>query len=148
MRAAISVNLRCSLCRCAVMLATLCCHVQARLPKGIEKIRPHIDNVDNVPLLVSLFTDCTPQSQSIITVEYFQQHVQLYTGWLKKVPQEKNCNFSATDQLFFSQNVTLFTEKSLHQLVKYSFTNPSFQDYIQKEDSFLQRTSQNDLELW
>jgi len=36
---------------------------QARLPKGIRNIRPHIDNVDNVPLLVSLFTDCTPDSQ-------------------------------------------------------------------------------------
>jgi len=37
--------------------------LQARLPKGIKNIRPHIDDVDNVPLLVSLFTDCTPDSQ-------------------------------------------------------------------------------------
>jgi len=37
--------------------------LQARLPKGIRNIRPHIDDVDNVPLLVSLFTDCTPDSQ-------------------------------------------------------------------------------------
>ncbi|KAK7076247.1 hypothetical protein SK128_018931 [Halocaridina rubra] len=33
---------------------------RAQLPKGIENIKPHLDNVDNVPLLVSLFTDCTP----------------------------------------------------------------------------------------
>lgn len=33
---------------------------RARLPKGIENIKPHLENVDNVPLLVSLFTDCTP----------------------------------------------------------------------------------------
>ncbi|XP_065826149.1 transmembrane protein 94-like [Oscarella lobularis] len=32
---------------------------QARLPRGIENVRPHLENVDNVPLLVSLFTDCT-----------------------------------------------------------------------------------------
>lgn len=32
---------------------------QAKLPRGIEKIRPHLEQVDNVPLLVSLFTDCT-----------------------------------------------------------------------------------------
>ena len=33
---------------------------RAKLPKGIDQIRPHIENVDNVPLLVSLFTDCSP----------------------------------------------------------------------------------------
>lgn len=33
---------------------------RAKLPKGIDNIRPHLENVDNVPLLVSLFTDCTP----------------------------------------------------------------------------------------
>ncbi|CAN8003022.1 unnamed protein product [Ixodes hexagonus] len=35
---------------------------RAKLPRGIENIRPHIENVDNVPLLVSLFTDCTPEA--------------------------------------------------------------------------------------
>ncbi|XP_068632229.1 endoplasmic reticulum magnesium-transporting P-type ATPase isoform X2 [Battus philenor] len=35
---------------------------RAKLPRGIENIRPHIEQVDNVPLLVSLFTDCTPSS--------------------------------------------------------------------------------------
>lgn len=33
--------------------------IQAKLPRGIDKIRPHLELVDNVPLLVSLFTDCT-----------------------------------------------------------------------------------------
>ncbi|XP_077286131.1 transmembrane protein 94-like protein l(2)k05819 isoform X3 [Arctopsyche grandis] len=32
---------------------------RAKLPRGIDNIRPHIEQVDNVPLLVSLFTDCT-----------------------------------------------------------------------------------------
>lgn len=32
--------------------------LQAKLPRGIDKIRPHIELIDNVPLLVSLFTDC------------------------------------------------------------------------------------------
>lgn len=35
---------------------------RAKLPEGIENIRPHLENVDNVPLLVSLFTDCTPET--------------------------------------------------------------------------------------
>ena len=35
---------------------------RAKLPKGVELIRSHIKNVDNVPLLVPLFTDCTASS--------------------------------------------------------------------------------------
>lgn len=35
---------------------------RAKLPKGIENIRPHLEEVDNVPLLVSLFTDCVPEA--------------------------------------------------------------------------------------
>lgn len=35
---------------------------RAKLPKGVKLIRPHIENVDNVPLLVPLFTDCTASS--------------------------------------------------------------------------------------
>lgn len=33
---------------------------RAKLPKGVENIRPHLETVDNIPLQVSLFTDCTP----------------------------------------------------------------------------------------
>uniref|UniRef100_UPI00358ED6AC endoplasmic reticulum magnesium-transporting P-type ATPase isoform X1 n=1 Tax=Myxine glutinosa TaxID=7769 RepID=UPI00358ED6AC len=36
------------------------CSNRAKLPRGIENIRPHLANIDNVPLLVPLFTDCTP----------------------------------------------------------------------------------------
>ena len=35
---------------------------RAQLPCGIENIRPHLEEMDNVPLLVSLFTDCTSSS--------------------------------------------------------------------------------------
>ena len=28
--------------------------------QGVKNIRPHLANVDNVPLLVPLFTSCTP----------------------------------------------------------------------------------------
>lgn len=39
-----------------------CGRFQARLPHGIASIRDHIEDVDNVPLLVSLFTDATPST--------------------------------------------------------------------------------------
>ncbi|XP_033095289.1 transmembrane protein 94-like isoform X1 [Anneissia japonica] len=35
---------------------------RAKLPRGIQNIRPHLDQVDNVPLLVPLFTDVTPET--------------------------------------------------------------------------------------
>ncbi|KAK6187158.1 hypothetical protein SNE40_005244 [Patella caerulea] len=35
---------------------------RAKLPRGIENIRPHLKNIDNVPLLVNLFTDCTVET--------------------------------------------------------------------------------------
>lgn len=31
---------------------------KAQLPTGVSRVRPHLEEVDNVPLLVSLFTDC------------------------------------------------------------------------------------------
>ncbi len=44
-------------------------YIRAKLPKGIQNIRPHIKNVDNVPLLVPLFTDCTtPTIREMIEV--------------------------------------------------------------------------------
>eukprot|EP00118_Oscarella_pearsei_P027969 m.1516 g.1516 ORF g.1516 m.1516 type:complete len:1254 (+) comp7013_c0_seq1:20-3781(+) len=42
---------------------------QARLPRGIHNVRPHLEKVDNVPLLVSLFTDCTaPDSCEMVKI--------------------------------------------------------------------------------
>lgn len=35
---------------------------RAKLPKGIAEVVPHLEHVDNVPLQVSLFTDCSPDS--------------------------------------------------------------------------------------
>jgi len=37
-------------------------HISARMPHGIANIKTHLQTVDNVPLLVSLFTDSTPHS--------------------------------------------------------------------------------------
>lgn len=47
---------------------------QARLPHGIVSIRDHIEKVDNVPLLVSLFTDATPQTTKDMIGIYQEYH--------------------------------------------------------------------------
>lgn len=45
----------------------------ARLPRGIDNIRRHIAEVDDVPLLVSLFSGCTPASTSDM-IAIMQEH--------------------------------------------------------------------------
>lgn len=40
-------------------------------------MRPHLQNIDNVPLLVPLFTDCTPESKwplLLLSMNSFQLH--------------------------------------------------------------------------
>ncbi|XP_078728840.1 transmembrane protein 94 isoform X1 [Lampetra fluviatilis] len=46
---------------------------RAKLPRGIENVRPHLENIDNVPLLVPLFTDCTPDTMCEM-VAVMQEH--------------------------------------------------------------------------
>ena len=48
---------------------------KARLPHGVEAIRKHIDEVDNVPLLVSLYTDATPEPTREV-FEIFQENAE------------------------------------------------------------------------
>jgi hypothetical protein len=45
--------------------------VNAKLPHGIDSVRQHLQEVDNVPLLVSLFTDVTKET----TKEVCMHHV-------------------------------------------------------------------------
>ena len=48
--------------------------VKARLPHGIEAIREHLQKVDNVPLLVSLFTDSTPDTINEMFAVFHDYH--------------------------------------------------------------------------
>lgn len=56
-------------------------YIRAKLPKGVDKIRPHIKNVDNVPLLVPLFTDCSTDAiQEMIKILQENSEVVLCIG--------------------------------------------------------------------
>lgn len=47
--------------------------MKARLPRGVENIRDHIENVDDVPLHVSLFAECRPKAiEEMVTI--FQEY--------------------------------------------------------------------------
>jgi hypothetical protein len=47
--------------------------VNAKLPHGIESVRRHLKEVDNVPLLVSLFTDVSKETTTQM-IETFQEY--------------------------------------------------------------------------
>ena len=51
-------------------------NIHARLPKGIDNIRPHIEMVDNVPLLVPLFTDCNTETITSM-IEIMQENSEV-----------------------------------------------------------------------
>ena len=54
---------------------------RARLPKGIDQVRPHLKHVDNVPLLVPLFTDCTTETiREMIAILQENREVVLCLG--------------------------------------------------------------------
>ena len=47
--------------------------IKARLPRGIQNIRSHIKEVDDIPLLVSLFADCVGDN-ALEMIEIFQDY--------------------------------------------------------------------------
>uniref|UniRef100_A0A3Q4IG62 Transmembrane protein 94 n=1 Tax=Neolamprologus brichardi TaxID=32507 RepID=A0A3Q4IG62_NEOBR len=54
---------------------------RAKLPRGIHQVRPHLKNIDNVPLLVPLFTDCTPEAMcEMITIMQENREVTCCLG--------------------------------------------------------------------
>ena len=67
--------------------------VNAKLPHGVEEIRRHVADVDNVPLLVSLFTDSTEVRRHVywISISYiantFRTHVRPTNSSLRS-PQD------------------------------------------------------------
>ncbi|CAG8560568.1 4100_t:CDS:10 [Acaulospora morrowiae] len=47
--------------------------IKARLPRGIGEIRDHLQNVDDIPLHVSLFAECTPENTPEM-IKIFQEY--------------------------------------------------------------------------
>ncbi|CAG8755707.1 20063_t:CDS:10, partial [Dentiscutata erythropus] len=47
--------------------------IKARLPRGIDNTRNHLEDVDDIPLHVSLFAECTPESTQEM-IKIFQQY--------------------------------------------------------------------------
>ncbi|KAH9085054.1 hypothetical protein LEN26_020715 [Aphanomyces euteiches] len=83
--------------------------VKARLPHGTAAIRRHLETVDNVPLLVSLYTDSTPDTiEEMISI--FQENHEVVLGVGTSLRESNVPLFSQSDlSIAFEGNpLTLF----------------------------------------
>ncbi|KDO20097.1 hypothetical protein SPRG_14636 [Saprolegnia parasitica CBS 223.65] len=70
--------------------------VKARLPHGTAAIRRHLETVDNVPLLVSLYTDSTPETiEEMIGI--FQENHEVVLGVGTSLRESNVSLFSKAD---------------------------------------------------
>ncbi|RLN49540.1 hypothetical protein BBJ29_005080 [Phytophthora kernoviae] len=85
----------------------------ARLPHGVEAIKRHLAEVDNVPLLVSLYTDSTPETISEM-ISIFQENHEVVMGVGSSLKESNAPLFSKADlavalqggvQAFFDQQI-------------------------------------------
>lgn len=76
---------------------------RAKLPRGIKNIEPHIQNVDNVPLLVSLFTDCLPEATQEM-IEIMQKYGEVC------VVMGSSANANSNVQIFLQANCSIGCE--------------------------------------
>lgn len=81
---------------------------RAKLPRGIKNIEPHIQNVDNVPLLVSLFTDCSPEATKEM-LRIMQAHGEVC------VVLGSSANLQSNSQIFLQANCAIGKNISKYQ---------------------------------
>ncbi|CAI4233031.1 unnamed protein product [Auanema sp. JU1783] len=93
---------------------------KAQLPTGVSAVRPHLEDVDNVPLLVGLFTDCTPivTSEMINIMQEYGETVLLIGSALN------TSNIDAFGQSDISISVTPLIDFNCH-LVRPVLSNGS-----------------------
>ncbi|DAZ96126.1 TPA: hypothetical protein N0F65_008705 [Lagenidium giganteum] len=70
--------------------------VKARLPHGVDAIKRHLEEVDNVPLLVSLYTDSTPETISEM-ISIFQENNEVVLGVGSSLKESNAMLFSKAD---------------------------------------------------
>ncbi|XP_036613430.1 transmembrane protein 94 isoform X7 [Trichosurus vulpecula] len=69
---------------------------RAKLPRGIHQVRPHLQNIDNVPLLVPLFTDCTPETMCEM-IKIMQEYGEVTCCLGSSANLRNSCLFSQSD---------------------------------------------------
>ncbi len=87
---------------------------KAHMPRGIEAIRKHIVEVDDVPLRVSVFTDSLPHTiaQMLQVLKDRAEVVASFGSPMGGRFQSRNSFFLKIDVVFFSGNFSLSFMKS------------------------------------
>lgn len=100
---------------------------RAGLPRGIGNIEPHIQNVDNVPLLVSLFTDCLAETTKEM-LRIMQKHGEVC------VVMGSSANHHSNTQIFLQANCSIACEPLYPQMCQNSlaFTEANIYNNKQK----------------
>ncbi|KAJ2614777.1 hypothetical protein H4S08_001537, partial [Coemansia sp. RSA 1365] len=70
--------------------------IKARLPRGIENIRPHLAEVDDIPLQISLFAECTPESTREM-IKIFQENGDIACCIGSALKDSNTLTFAVTD---------------------------------------------------
>eukprot|EP00557_Chaetoceros_sp_GSL56_P002710 CAMPEP_0176498374 /NCGR_PEP_ID=MMETSP0200_2-20121128/12282_1 /TAXON_ID=947934 /ORGANISM="Chaetoceros sp., Strain GSL56" /LENGTH=1374 /DNA_ID=CAMNT_0017896567 /DNA_START=206 /DNA_END=4326 /DNA_ORIENTATION=+ len=95
--------------------------VNARLPHGVEAVKRHLQDVDNVPLLVSLFTDVTRSSTSEMVKVFQCYNDTILSVGLSHICQNDD-TFIASDiafgnDIFFGDQYNMNEEDGLEMVI-------------------------------
>ncbi|KAJ1819106.1 hypothetical protein LPJ60_003953 [Coemansia sp. RSA 2675] len=70
--------------------------IKAQLPRGIESIRSHLKEVDDIPLQISLFAECTPDSTREM-INIFQENGDIVCCIGSALKDANTLTFAAAD---------------------------------------------------
>lgn len=94
--------------------------IKARLPRGIDQIRTHLYDVDDIPLHVSLFAECTPRT-TVQMLKIFQEFGEIVCCIGSVLDAASTAAFAAVSHGFAFDVLRL----TIHLAFSNSVTSPS-----------------------
>ncbi|KAJ1674927.1 hypothetical protein EV182_002280, partial [Spiromyces aspiralis] len=88
--------------------------IKARLPRGIENIRQHLEEVDDIPLQVSLFAGCTPSAVREM-INIFQENSEIVCCIGSALCDSNTLTFAEADIAVGVEPIPHFNKVVLHQ---------------------------------
>jgi hypothetical protein len=104
--------------------------VNAKLPHGVQDVKKHLKEVDNVPLLVSLYTDATKQSTCEMVQVFKDYHDTVLSAGLAHVSNNDD-TFSYSD-LAFSYDLSSKEDVNTESMNAMSDLHPNEISFVSK----------------
>lgn len=89
--------------------------IKAQLPRGIDEIRPHLEDVDDIPLHVSLFAECTPRAMKEM-IRIFQENGEVVCSIGNALNTKNTESFALVSGRIFFLSYCLLLLISVQQL--------------------------------